>query len=148
MVDYSDIVGNSIVASVIQSDPDTFEDVVAKAVRTTSNRSQAASKVEDYVNDVLWDVINGMEEYESIAYSLAYYGMQSMEYDGIGDDMALIVDTYIRENGPKSASVRRSPNGRPACKPRSASCKPKAKAPAKKSPAKSSKPKSKTSRRR
>ena len=82
MTDYSDIAESNIVASVIQSDEETFEEIVAEAVRTSQNVSLAASKVEGYITDVVWDVLNSLEVYEPIAYSLAYEGKLSMDYDG------------------------------------------------------------------
>ena len=105
MTDYSDIAESNIVVSVIQSDEETFEEIVAEAVRTSQNASLAAAKVEGYITDVVWDVLNGLEEYEPIAYSLAYEGKLSMDYDGsVGEDAARIVKAYMAGHG--SASTR------------------------------------------
>ena len=97
MTDYSELVGNPIVARVIQSDEEAFEEAVAKAVRSSDNLDLAASKVENYVTDVIWDVLYGLEDYEPIAYSLAYEGKLSLDYEGYGDDLYNVVKAYVDE---------------------------------------------------
>ena len=94
MTDYSELVGNPIVASVIQSNEEAFEEAVAKAVRSSDNLNLAAAKVENYVTDVIWDVLYGLEDYEPIAYSLAYEGKLSLDYEGYGDDLYNVVKAY------------------------------------------------------
>lgn len=142
MTDYSDIAESNIVASVIQSDEETFEEIVAEAVRTSQNVSLAASKVEGYITDVVWDVLNSLEVYEPIAYSLAYEGKLSMDYDGsVGEDAERIVRAYIAEHG--SASTR-SRSGSTSKKRVPSTCKSKSKSVPKSKSARSAKPKNST----
>ena len=143
MTDYSELVGNPIVASVIQSDEEAFEEAVAKAVRSSDNLNLAAAKVENYVTDVIWDVLYGLEDYEPIAYSLAYEGKLSLDYDGYGDDLYNVVKAYVAEHSSKSKrSAKPAAKKAPAKKPASRSCasKSKSKAPTKKAPAKKAAP--------
>ena len=143
MTDYSELVGNPIVASVIQSDEEAFEEAVAKAVRSSDNLDLAASKVENYVTDVIWDVLYGLEDYEPVAYSLAYEGKLSLDYEGYGDDLYNVVKAYAAEHASKSQrSAKPASRKAPARKPASRSCasKSKSKAPSKKAPAKKSAP--------
>ena len=143
MTDYSELVGNPIVASVIQSDEEAFEEAVAKAVRSSDNLNLAAAKVENYVTDVIWDVLYGLEDYEPIAYSLAYEGKLSLDYEGYGDDLYNVVKAYVAEHSSKSQrSAKPTPKKAPAKKPASRSCasKSKSKAPSKKAPAKKAAP--------
>ena len=143
MTDYSELVGNPIVARVIQSDEEAFEEAVAKAVRSSDNLDLAASKVENYVTDVIWDVLYGLEDYEPIAYSLAYEGKLSLDYEGYGDDLYNVVKAYVAEHSSKSQkSGKTAPRKAPAGKPASRSCasKSKSKTPTKKAPAKKAAP--------
>ena len=143
MTDYSELVGNPIVASVIQSDEEAFEEAVAKAVRSSDNLNLAAAKVENYVTDVIWDVLYGLEDYEPVAYSLAYEGKLSLDYEGYGDDLYNVVKAYAAEHASKSQrSAKPASRKAPARKPASRSCasKSKSKAPSKKAPAKKSAP--------
>ena len=139
MTDYSELVGNPIIARVIQSDEEAFKEAVAKAVRSSDNLDLAASKVENYVTDVIWDVLYGLEDYEPIAYSLAYEGKLSLDYEGYGDDFYNVVKAYAAEHASKSQrSAKPAPGKAPAKKSASKSCasKSKSKAPSKKAPAK------------
>ena len=119
MTDYSELVGNSIVASVIQSDEEAFEEVVAKAVRSSDSLDLAAAKVEDYITDVIWSVLNGLEDYpSSVAYSLAYEGKLSLDYEGYGDDLYNVVrrtppSTPRSHRGPQSLLPGRLPQRSP-----------------------------------
>lgn len=143
MTDYSELVGNSIVASVIQSNEEEFKDFVARAVRSSDDLNQAAAKVENYVTDVIWDVLYGLEDYEPIAYSLAYEGKLSLDYEGYGDDLYNVVKAYAAEHSSKSLrSGKTAPRKAPAKKPASRSCasKSKSKAPSKKAPVKKAAP--------
>lgn len=143
MTDYSELVGNPIVASVIQSNEEAFEEAVAKAVRSSDNLNLAAAKVENYVTDVIWDVLYGLEDYEPIAYSLAYEGKLSLDYEGYGDDLYNVVKAYAAEHASKSQrSAKPAPRKAPAKKPASRSCasKSKSKTPIKKAPAKKATP--------
>ena len=147
MTDYSELVGNPIVASVIQSNEEEFEDFVARAVRSSDNLDQAAAKVENYVTDVIWDVLYSLEDYPSpVAYSLAYEGKLSLDYEGYGDDLYNVVKAYAAEHASKSQrSAKPAPRKAPAKKPASRSCTSKSassrgKAPAKKAPVKKSAP--------
>ena len=138
MTDYSELVENSIVASVIQSDEEAFEEAVARAVRSSDNLNLAAAKVANYVSDVIWDVLYGLEDYNPIAYSLAYEGKLSLDYEGYGDDLYNVVKAYATEHASKSQrSGKASPRKAPARNPASKSCasKSKSKAPSKKTPA-------------
>ena len=144
MTDYSELVGNPIVASVIQSDEEAFEEAVAKAVRSSDNLDQAAAKVENYVTDVIWDVLYSLEDYPSpVAYSLAYEGKLSLDYEGYGDDLYNVVKAYAAEHASKSQrSAKPAPRKAPTKKPASKSCasRSKTKAPSKKAPAKKAAP--------
>ena len=143
MTYYSELVGNPIVARVIQSDEEAFEEAVAKAVRSSDNLDLAASKVENYVTDVIWDVLYGLEDYEPIAFSLAYEGKLSLDYEGYGDDLYNVVKAYVAEHSSKSQrSAKPAPRKAPAKKPASRSCasKSKSKAPTKKAPARKAAP--------
>ena len=143
MTDYSELVGNPIVARVIQSDEEAFEEAVAKAVRSSDNLDLAVAKVENYVTDVIWDVLYGLEDYEPVAYSLAYEGKLSLDYEGYGDDLYNVVKAYVAEHSSKSQrSAKPASRKAPAKKPASRSCasKSKSKAPAKKAPAKKAAP--------
>ena len=102
MTDYSELVGNPIVARVIQSNEEAFEEAVARAVRSSDDLYLAAAKVENYVTDVIWDVLYGLEDYEPIAYSLAYEGKLSLDYEGYGDDLYNVVKAYAAEHASKS----------------------------------------------
>lgn len=137
MTDYSALVQSNIVASVIQSDEMAFEEVVAKAVRSSDNLNLAAAKVEMYVTDVIWDVLNGLEDYEPIAYSLAYEGKLSLDYDGYGDDLYNVVKAYAAKHAPKSNAPKGSGAGRGKQKSKcGATQKPRSNAPKGKTPAK------------
>ena len=143
MTDYSELVGNPIVASVIQSDEEAFEEAVAKAVRSSDNLNLAAAKVANYVSDVIWDVLYGLEDYDPIAYSLAYEGKLSLDYEGYDFGLYNVVKAYAAEHASKSQrSSNPAPRKAPAKKPASRSCasKSKSKAPSKKAPAKKAAP--------
>lgn len=144
MTDYSELIGNPIVASVIQSNEEEFEDFVARAVRSSDNLDQAAAKVENYVTDVIWDVLYSLEDYPNpVAYSLAYEGKLSLDYEGYGDDLYNVVKAYAAEHASKSQRSGKTVSRKaPAKKPTSKSCasKSKSKAPAKKAPAKKAAP--------
>lgn len=121
MTDYSELVGNPIVASVIQSDEVAFEEAVAKAVRSSDNLNLAAAKVALYVSDVLWDVLYGLEDYEPIAYSLAYEGKKSLDYEGCDGDLYNVVKAYATEHvsrfqGSRNLTPRKTPTGKPKSK--------------------------------
>ena len=107
MTDYSDYVQSNVVVSIVQSEQDDFESMVAGIVESSKNADEATSRLADRISDIVWGVLSDLEEYEPIAYSLAYEGYLAMDYENsIAEDSERIIKQYMATHG--SRSVRSS----------------------------------------
>lgn len=111
MTDYSDFVQSNVVASIVQSEQDDFEDMVARIVESSKNVDEATSRLADMISDIVWGVIIDLEEYEPIAYSLAYEGFLAMDYENsIAEDSERIIKAFMAEHGSRSVRSSKSVN--------------------------------------